>query len=497
MRRLLRRSGVTPWDAGYAGISAREVKCAGRARPLTPDEIGWSTPPLPLPHARRRHLIASSLARAFLCGPWDQDGLVARGASVLNRRWRWLGPVVRRVLATFPAGKPLRSARLAEFLRRDPGFQRGCQNPKVALRPGIARPPLPVPAMSPVDGPPASWAVPAITTPQSLAARLGLDLSRLEWLADAQGRERTVRKEPLRHYRYRWIVKSSGSLRLIESPKPRLKQIQRRLLAEILAEIPPHEAAHGFRSGRSVTTFIAPHVGHHAVLKMDLRDFFPSITAAAVTAIFLTAGYPEDVARLLAGLCTNTAPIAITRDIERSFPRAVRKPGGRAGGSPSRTFRRELQPRQPWRTCAPTGSIAALTVWPAPRESVTHAMPTTWCSRETRYSLDLLIGSPFMSRRLVWRKDSRSSIARHESCGRGFASKRPASCSIGIPTSPAANTIGSRRFSTTAFAIVRQNKTAPEFQTSEPIFRVGSLTSFSSIPIAATGLKRIFEQIVW
>jgi hypothetical protein len=60
---------------------------------LTPDEIGWSTPPRSLPHARRLRLIAAGLARAFLRGPWEQDGLVARGASVLGRRWRWLGPM--------------------------------------------------------------------------------------------------------------------------------------------------------------------------------------------------------------------------------------------------------------------------------------------------------------------------------------------------------------------------------------------------------------------
>jgi hypothetical protein len=228
--------------------------------------------------------------------------------------------LARQVLAAFPASKPLRSARLAEFLCRDPGFQRGCQHPKLLLKPGIAQPPLPPPKMSPATGPPASWAVPEITTPGALADRLGLDLSRLEWLADPQGRERTVRHEPLRHYRYRWVAKTSGSLRLIESPKPLLKQIQRRLLDEVLARIPAHGAAHGFRSGRSVATFVAPHVGRHVVLKMDLRDFFPSITAAPVVAIFLTAGYPEDVARLLAGLCTNTVPIEITREIERSHP---------------------------------------------------------------------------------------------------------------------------------------------------------------------------------
>ncbi len=317
---MFRRSGVTPWDAGYAGISARETRCADRAHILTPDEIGWSTPPLSLSHSRRLRLVAASLARALLRGPWDQDGLEARGASVLGRRWRWLAPVASRVLAAFPAGKPLRSARLAEFLRRDPGFLRGCEHPKVLLKPGIAQPPLPPTTMSPAAGPPAAWDVPAITTPQALADRLGLDLARLEWLADPQGRERTVHHEPLRHYRYRWIAKTSGSIRLIESPKPRLKQIQRRLLAEVLSRIPAHEAAHGFRVGRSVATFVAPHAGRHVVLKMDLRDFFPSITAAPVVAIFLTAGYPEDVARLLAGLCTNTVPIAITRELEQSRP---------------------------------------------------------------------------------------------------------------------------------------------------------------------------------
>jgi hypothetical protein len=44
---------------------------------------------------------------------------------------------------------------------------------------------------------------------------------------------------------------------------------------------------------------------------MDLRDFFPSITAAWVTAVFLEAGYPEAVARLLSGLTTNSAPSSV------------------------------------------------------------------------------------------------------------------------------------------------------------------------------------------
>jgi retron-type reverse transcriptase len=98
---------------------------------------------------------------------------------------------------------------------------------------------------------------------------------------------------------------------LIAAPKPRLQRLQRTVLDAILMHIPPPEAAHGFRPGRSILSFAAPHVGRTVVLKMDLRDFFVSITSARVTAIFLTAGYPEQVARLLTGLCTNTVPLPI------------------------------------------------------------------------------------------------------------------------------------------------------------------------------------------
>jgi RNA-directed DNA polymerase len=171
--------------------------------------------------------------------------------------------------------------------------------------------------MVPAPGPPSSWPVPGIVSAGELATFLELDLGELDWYADCQAREHTAVVEPLRHYRYRWIAKPSGSLRLIEAPKPRLKQIQRRLLDEILADTPPHEAAHGFRPGRSVTTFVEPHVGQSVVLKMDLRDFFVSIASARVMGIYLTVGYPEPVARLLTGLCTNTVPIEVSNQVDR------------------------------------------------------------------------------------------------------------------------------------------------------------------------------------
>ena len=73
-------------------------------------------------------------------------------------------------------------------------------------------------------------------------------------------------------------------------------------------------------------SFVGPHVGRSIVLKMDLRDFFVSISATRVIAIFLTAGYPEPVARLLTGLCTNTIPLEVWKqagDFQDRGARAV------------------------------------------------------------------------------------------------------------------------------------------------------------------------------
>ncbi len=168
--------------------------------------------------------------------------------------------------------------------------------------------------MFPAPGPPASWNLPTFTTPSALAEWLGLQPSELDWLADSQSRGRRVASGPLTHYLYRWQAKASGSARLIEAPKARLKAIQRKLLDEILDHIPPHEAAHGFRAGRSIRSYVEPHIGQHVVLKLDLRDFFATVGFAHVLAIFLTAGYPELVAQALTGLCTNAVPYRIWHD---------------------------------------------------------------------------------------------------------------------------------------------------------------------------------------
>src|SRR4030095_9156300 len=63
----------------------------------------------------------------------------------------------------------------------------------------------------------------------------------------------------------------------------------------------------------SIKTFVAPHTSQRVVLRMDLRDFFPTFAAARIQSFFRTAGYPESVADLLGGICTNAAPRELWR----------------------------------------------------------------------------------------------------------------------------------------------------------------------------------------
>ncbi|HUG94149.1 MAG TPA: reverse transcriptase family protein [Planctomycetaceae bacterium] len=204
---------------------------------------------------------------------------------------------------------PPRTRQVVRFLELDGPLQQFLARWRSA--PQIDLGELPVPVMAPSPRIPGSWNLPELTTPGALAAWIQLDSARLDWFADCHSRERRAASERLRHYRYRWIGKRGGSARLLEAPKMRLKAIQRRILRDVLDRIDPHAAAHAFRRGRSVVSYVAPHAGRHFVLRIDLREFFPSVRRARVHALFRTVGYPERVARLLAALCTNSVPQSV------------------------------------------------------------------------------------------------------------------------------------------------------------------------------------------
>ena len=148
--------------------------------------------------------------------------------------------------------------------------------------------------------------IPKIETYHDLALWLRLSDNDLAWFADCQGRQARVKQSKLHHYRYQWIKRKHGYPRLLEIPKSALKEIQRQILRDILDYMPPHDAVHGFRKNRSCKTHAMNHVGQDIVVRMDLENFFTSISRARVTALFCALGYPREIAQNLSALCVNT-----------------------------------------------------------------------------------------------------------------------------------------------------------------------------------------------
>jgi len=246
-----------------------------------------------------------ALARSFLAGEPSVEQIVARASRTLGREWRWLQPVARRYVKAIAGRTRPRHRDVTQFFLDDPGFARAWSKHFHAL--SVSQWLIEPPQMLPVSVA-ANWDLPPIESIGALCDWFWLEPGQLEWFADLKGLCNKEDRPRVGHYHYRVLSKPDGNIRLIEAPKQRLKNLQRQILTEILERIPPHPAAHGFLKGRSIKTFTAPHTSRQVVLRMDLKDFFPTFAAARIQTLFRTMGYPESVADLLGGLCTNAAP---------------------------------------------------------------------------------------------------------------------------------------------------------------------------------------------
>lgn len=113
-----------------------------------------------------------------------------------------------------------------------------------------------------------------------------------------------VSRHAHRHYRPVTVARRDGTSRRLLAPDPLLKSIQRNLLRHVLAEraVSPHATA--YHPGASTLANARPHVGQAQLLKLDIADFFPSVSYAMVLrSAFPDAYYPPPVAAVLTGLC--------------------------------------------------------------------------------------------------------------------------------------------------------------------------------------------------
>lgn len=250
------------------------------------------------------------LAVALTAGPMgDREALVARVKPLVGdlQKARWLAPLARKLSLEFGEAPRPTVRRIADRIRAHEGFFKAWREGRGRISIGQV-----APQMAPAAGAPGTWEIPEITTLGDLADMLRLHPDDLGWL---------ISRGKVEHYRHRWKMKpKSGRFRLIESPKVLLKFAQRQVLRKILHAIPPHEAARGFRAGCSVRDFVEPHTGKEILVRFDLEDFFPSISAARVLQIFMTAGYPETVARALTLLTTHATPASVLEEKPLAWP---------------------------------------------------------------------------------------------------------------------------------------------------------------------------------
>lgn len=141
-------------------------------------------------------------------------------------------------------------------------------------------------------------ALPVFASSKVLAEQMGITIGELRFLCFTRNTAR------LSHYRRFVIAKKTGGERLISAPMPRLKRAQYWLLDNILQKIPLHDAAHGFRKGRSIVSNAEPHVGSYIVFNCDVKDFFPTFEYRRVKGLFAALGYSDHFATIFALLCT-------------------------------------------------------------------------------------------------------------------------------------------------------------------------------------------------
>lgn len=177
--------------------------------------------------------------------------------------------------------------------------------------------------------------IPVINSVGELAEWLEITPHELKWLCNHVRSDCHVGNHS-KHYVNRWMRKRTVGWRLIESPKPRLKAVQRKILHQILNHVPPHPLSCGFCVGRSIKDYVKPHIGRHIILKLDLKNFFTHVTTGRAGGLFRSLGYRRDVSHQLAMLTT-------VRTSEENFGFAA--PGLPNANAVPATYKRKLRTR--------------------------------------------------------------------------------------------------------------------------------------------------------
>lgn len=98
--------------------------------------------------------------------------------------------------------------------------------------------------------------------------------------------------------------KKNREIRYISSPSNHLKAIQKWIVENILCHKNCSDFAHAYTKEKSIFTNAKQHIGNSTLLKMDINNFFDSISVDMVKGIFISLGYASNISDDLAHLCT-------------------------------------------------------------------------------------------------------------------------------------------------------------------------------------------------
>ena len=147
------------------------------------------------------------------------------------------------------------------------------------------------------------------TRRKQLAEALGLTVAELRWLAYHRDAATTHPLPPLHHPQARRHASGRSGPRCRSSRRPSAGSC-----ATSSRSCSVHGAAHGFLPGRSTLTNAAAHTEPEDRPEDGLKDFFPTVTLPRVKGVFRKAGYREQVATLLALLCTESPREIVEHD---------------------------------------------------------------------------------------------------------------------------------------------------------------------------------------
>jgi hypothetical protein len=156
-------------------------------------------------------------------------------------------------------------------------------------------------------------ALPLIQNLSDLSEATHLTREQLLWLSYHR------KTATIDHYTRFQIPKRKGGMRSISSPKGKLRTAQSWIEENILTRLPVHPAAMAFQAEKSIVHNAQIHAGQNIVMRIDLKDFYPSIKFLRVKGLFQSFGYSTGMATVFALLCTDAMRIGATLDEKKYF----------------------------------------------------------------------------------------------------------------------------------------------------------------------------------